>query len=81
MPNFEVVSWQALCTNRGAPPAALSRLSQALATTLARPETRKRLTDQGFQLHVMSAPDATAFARAERIRWAKVVKQIGIEPQ
>ena len=81
MPNFEVVSWQGLCTNAGAPPAALSRLRNALATTLAQPETRKRLTDQGFQLYVMSADKAAAFARAERIRWAKVVKDLGIEPQ
>jgi tripartite-type tricarboxylate transporter receptor subunit TctC len=81
MPNFEVVSWQGLCTNAGAPPAALSRLRNALATTLAQPDTRKRFVDQGFQLYVMSADKAAAFVHAERIRWAKVVKQIGIEPQ
>ena len=81
MPNFEVVSWQGLCTNAGAPPAALSRLRDALATTLAQPDTRKRLVDQGFQLYVMSADKAAAFTRAERIRWAKVAKDIGIQPQ
>ena len=68
MPNFEVVSWQGLCTNAGAPPAALSRLRNALATTLAQPDTRKRLVDQGFQLYVMSADMATVFVRAERTR-------------
>jgi tripartite-type tricarboxylate transporter receptor subunit TctC len=81
MPNFEVVSWQALCTNAGAPQAALGRLRDALATTLARPDTRKRLVDQGFQLYVMGADEAVAFARAERTRWAKVAKELGIEPQ
>jgi tripartite-type tricarboxylate transporter receptor subunit TctC len=81
MPNFEVVSWQGLCTNAGAPPAALSRLRNALATTLAQPDTRKRLVDQGFQLYVMSADKAAAFVHAERTRWAKVVKEVGIEPQ
>ena len=81
MPNFEVVSWQGLCTNAGAPSAALSRLRDALATTLAQPETRKRLVDQGFQLYVMSADKAAAFTRAERTRWAKVAKDIGIQPQ
>jgi tripartite-type tricarboxylate transporter receptor subunit TctC len=81
MPNFEVVSWQGLCTNAGAPPAALTRLRNALGTTLAQPDTRKRLVDAGFQLYVMSADKAAAFIHAERTRWAKVVKEIGIAPQ
>jgi tripartite-type tricarboxylate transporter receptor subunit TctC len=81
MPTFEVVSWQGLCTNAGAPAAALRRLSEALATTLAQSETRKRLVDQGFQLYVMPAAEAAAFARTERARWAKVVKDLGMEPQ
>jgi len=81
MPNFEVVSWQALCTNAGAPAAALRRLRNALATTLAQSQTRKRLVDQGFQLYVMSADKAAEFVHSERTRWAKVVKALGIEPQ
>jgi tripartite-type tricarboxylate transporter receptor subunit TctC len=81
MPDFEVVSWQGLCTNAGAPPAALRRLRNALATTLAQPDTRKRIVDSGFQLYVMSADKAAAFIHAERTRWAKVVKQVGIAPQ
>jgi tripartite-type tricarboxylate transporter receptor subunit TctC len=81
MPNFEVVSWQGLCTNAGAPAAALSRLRNVLAKTLAQPDTRKRLVDQGFQLYVMPADKATAFVHAERTRWAKVVKELGIAPQ
>jgi tripartite-type tricarboxylate transporter receptor subunit TctC len=81
MPDFEVVSWQGLCTNAGAPAAALRRLRNALSTTLAQPDTRKRIVDSGFQLYVMSADKAAAFIHAERTRWAKVVKQVGIAPQ
>jgi tripartite-type tricarboxylate transporter receptor subunit TctC len=81
MPDFEVVSWQGLCTNAGAPQAALARLRSALAATLEQPDTRKRLVDQGFQLHVMPAEQFAAFTRLERAKWAKVVKAMGIEPQ
>src|SRR5215510_4100261 len=35
MPDFEVVSWQGLCTNARAPQAALARLRAALAAVLA----------------------------------------------
>ena len=81
MPDFEVTSWQGLCTQAAVPPAALARLRAALTAVLEQPETRKRLVDQGFQLHIMPADKFAEFARAERARWAKVVKAIGIEPQ
>ena len=79
--DFEVVSWQGLCTNAGAPQAAIARLRTALATVLAQTDTRKRLVDQGFRMHVMPAEQFAAFARSERARWTKVAKAIGIEPQ
>jgi tripartite-type tricarboxylate transporter receptor subunit TctC len=81
MPDFEVVSWQGLCTNAGSPLAAIRRLRNALGTTLEHPDTRKRIVDSGFQLYIMSADKGAAFAHAERVRWAKIVKQVGIAPQ
>ena len=81
LPDFEVTSWQGLCTQAGVPQAALARLRAALEAALAQPDTRKRLADQGFQPHPMSADKFAVFARAERAKWAKVVKAIGIEPQ
>src|SRR4029079_11336828 len=55
VPDFEVVSWQGLCTNAGAPRRVLRQLRTALATALAQSETQKRITDLGFQLHVLPA--------------------------
>jgi len=81
IPDFEVISWQGLCTISGTPPAALARLRSALAAVLAQPEMRKRLATAGFQPHPMSADEFATFVRAERAKWAKVVKDIGIQPQ
>jgi tripartite-type tricarboxylate transporter receptor subunit TctC len=81
LPDFEVVSWQGLCTNAGSPQGAIERLRGALATTLAKPDTRKRITDQGFRLHVLPADKFVQFAAAERARWGKLVKDIGVAPQ
>ena len=80
-PDFEVTSWQMLCTNAGAPQAAIAKLQKSLAAVLAQPVVRKRLVDQGFQLQAMSPDEATAYARKEQAKWAKVVKAIGITPQ
>ncbi|HEX2826176.1 MAG TPA: tripartite tricarboxylate transporter substrate binding protein [Burkholderiales bacterium] len=81
LPDFEVVSWQGLCTNAGAPQAALKRLRGALATALAQPDTQKRIMEQGFQMYVMPADTAAAFMKGERTRWARLVKQLGVPQQ
>ena len=80
-PNFEVISWQGLCTNTGTPSAALERLRAALHTALAQPDVVKRITDLGFRPHVLPAEKFETFARAERARWGKLVKELGIAPQ
>jgi tripartite-type tricarboxylate transporter receptor subunit TctC len=78
-PDFEVVSWQGLCTNNGSPAIALERLRSALAAILAQPEIRKRIADHGFRPHVLPADKFAVYARAERERWSKLVKEIGIQ--
>jgi tripartite-type tricarboxylate transporter receptor subunit TctC len=81
VPDFEVISWQGLCTSSGAPQQALERLRTALDAVMALPETRKRINDQGFRIHTMSAEQFAAYVRSERLKWAKAVKDIGIEPR
>jgi tripartite-type tricarboxylate transporter receptor subunit TctC len=81
MSDFEVISWQGLCSPAGVPQAALARIQAALTAALALPDTRKLIAAQGFQLHPMPAEKFATFVRAERAKWAKVVKDIGIEPQ
>lgn len=81
MPDFEVVSWQGLCTNGGTPKPVLARLRSALSQVLAQPDTRKRLLGQGFQLYIKPAEEAAVFIRGERDRWAKVVKELRIPQQ
>jgi tripartite-type tricarboxylate transporter receptor subunit TctC len=81
MPDFEVISWQGLCTQSAVPNESVERIRSALAAVLKGPDTRKRITDQGFQLHIMPADRFAAFIRAERAKYAKIVKDIGIAPQ
>jgi tripartite-type tricarboxylate transporter receptor subunit TctC len=81
MPDFEVISWQGLCTPRGTPKPAVERLRTALHKALQRPVTRKQLADQGIQTEGRTADEFAAFIRSEHAKWAKVVKAIGIEPK
>jgi tripartite-type tricarboxylate transporter receptor subunit TctC len=81
MPGFEVISWQGLCTPAGVSEAALARLRSSLAAVLALPETRKQLADQGMQPTPLMAEKYAEFIRSERAKWAKLVKDVGIDPQ
>jgi tripartite-type tricarboxylate transporter receptor subunit TctC len=81
IPGFEVISWQGLCTPAGVPKALVARLRAALAAALALPDTKKRLAEQGINPGTLTAEQFAAFIRSERTKWAKVVKDVGIEPQ
>jgi tripartite-type tricarboxylate transporter receptor subunit TctC len=81
MPGFEVISWQGLCTPADAPKPVLARLRSGLAAVLAQADTKKQLSDQGMQPKALMAEKFSAFIRAERDKFAKVVKDAGINPQ
>jgi tripartite-type tricarboxylate transporter receptor subunit TctC len=81
MPGFEVISWQGLCTPAGVPSAVLARIRSGLEAALAQPEVNRQLADQGMQLTPLMAEKFAAFVRSERAKWAKVVKDVGIDPQ
>ena len=81
MPGFEVISWQGLCTPAGVSEAVLGRIRNGLEVAMEQPEVRKQLADQGMQLTPLMAGKFAAFVRSERAKWAKVVKDVGIEPQ
>ena len=80
-PGFEVISWQGVCTPTGSPKAAVERLRAALAAVLALPDTRKRLAEQGINPGSLTAEQFAKFIRSEREKFAKAVKDAGIEPQ
>ena len=81
MPGFEVISWQGLCTPAGVPKPVLTRLRGALEAALAAPATQKQLADQGVHSKPLVGEQYAAFIRAERAKWAKLVKDVGIPPQ
>jgi len=80
MPDFEVISWQGLCTPSGAPKAVHDRLRPALTAALARPDTRKHFAAQGVIMDARDSDQFGTFISSERAKWAKVVKDVGIVP-
>jgi len=79
--DFEVGTWSALIGPKGVPAEVVQKINAAVAAVLADPALRQRLVDDGAEVQSMSSPELGTFMRAENVRWVKVVKDAGIQPQ
>jgi tripartite-type tricarboxylate transporter receptor subunit TctC len=81
-PGFEYVGWFALLAPAGTPPDAVQRMNREMDRVLADPEIAQRLYDLGLVNEGAGTPESlNSFLRAERERWAKLVKEIGLQPE
>ena len=79
--DFEVGTWSALIGPKGLPAEVVQKIHSAVAAILADPAMRQRLIDDGAEVATMSSAELGTFMRAENVRWVKVVKDAGIQPQ
>ena len=81
-PGFEYVGWFALLAPTGTPPAVIQRVNRDMERVLTDPDMAQRLFDFGLVNEGAGTPDSlNEFLRAERERWAKLVKEIGLQPE
>jgi tripartite-type tricarboxylate transporter receptor subunit TctC len=81
-PGFEYVGWFALLAPAGTPAAILQRVNRDMDKVLTDPEIAKRLFDLGLVNEGAGTPESlNEFLKAERERWAKLVKEIGLQPE
>ena len=78
-PGYEVVAWNALYAPRGTPAQVLATINAAMHTALARPETRQRLLELGFEPAGGAPGDLANFAKSERTKWGPVIKSAGLK--
>ncbi|HUN70051.1 MAG TPA: tripartite tricarboxylate transporter substrate-binding protein [Burkholderiales bacterium] len=80
-PGFEYVGWFALLAPAGTPAHAVQRMNREMDRVLADPEVAQRLYDLGLVNEGAGTPESLSeFLRAERERWARLVKEIGLQP-
>ena len=77
MPGFETGSWQGIVAPAATPPDVVRKMHAAVMAILATPEMKGRLDQAGAEVRAMSPEEFGGFIRAERDRWAKVVKASG----
>jgi len=81
-PGFEYVGWFALLAPTGTPAAVIQRTNRDMDKVLTDEEMAKRLFDLGLVNEGAGTPESlNEFLRAERERWAKLAKDIGLQPE
>ena len=76
--DFEVSVWFGLLAPGGTPAAIVNRLNQELAKAVTAPDIRDRFAAGGIEPMASTPEQFAAFARAETVRYAKVIKDANI---
>lgn len=78
---YDLAGWGAVFAPAGTPPEIVAKLSDAIRAALARPEMRARFLALGLDPAPSSAAELGTFLRAELMKWEKLVKEAGIQPE
>ncbi|HEX4326036.1 MAG TPA: tripartite tricarboxylate transporter substrate-binding protein [Burkholderiales bacterium] len=84
LPGFSVTIWHGLYAPRGTPAAVQEKLNAALRAALKDPELIKREEAVGITVVTddrLTPAGHRKFFEAEAVRWAKVIKEAGIQPE
>jgi tripartite-type tricarboxylate transporter receptor subunit TctC len=82
LPAAEHIAWFGVFVPAGTPKALVSKLATDVKTVLRDPLTRQRFESQGAEVVDNSSPEAFAtLVRSEHARFAKLIKEAGIQPQ
>ena len=81
LPGYEAVQWYGLLAPAGTPREIIARLHAETVATLRAPDSAKRLAGDGAEVIAGTPEEFAAFIAAETVKWAKVVKAAGIQPE
>jgi tripartite-type tricarboxylate transporter receptor subunit TctC len=79
LPGFDVTTWYGLVAPAGVPDAIVNKLSAEVATILARPEVRDRLTAAGTEPQSMTPQEFAGFIAGEQAKWRKLIADVGLK--
>jgi tripartite-type tricarboxylate transporter receptor subunit TctC len=82
VPGYEAVQWYGLLAPAGTPREIVLRLHAVVVKVLQEPEIRKRFADDGAEATPSATPEAFGeIIRTDLAKWAKVVKESGIQAE
>jgi tripartite-type tricarboxylate transporter receptor subunit TctC len=80
LPGYVVITWYGVFAPAGTPPAIVNRLHADTVKAMQTPDTRSKLEGIGADGTVSRSPEEfAALVRADTVRYAKIVKDIGLK--
>ena len=81
VPGFSVNNWIGLFAPAGTPVDIVNRFNAEVLKVMESPEVQKRMESEGARFTRKSPEEFGQFVRAETVKWAKVLKDAGIQPE
>jgi tripartite-type tricarboxylate transporter receptor subunit TctC len=81
-PGLEVTApWVGVLAPAGTPTPTINRLAEEIRKSLAKPEIRARMREQGAVIIGDTPAEFAAFLRKDQERWARVIKASGVKAE
>ncbi len=81
LPGFEAVSFFGVAVPSGVPQPVLNKLNAEMARIITAPDMLEQLRQQGADAVGDTQAEFTAFFRKQMSKWAKVIKEAGLQAQ
>ena len=79
MPDLLIENWYGMIAPAQTPPAVIAELNKIATQAMADPSVKEKLADQGLTLEPQTPDEFRALIAAESKKWAKVIKDAGVE--
>ncbi|MBI4189404.1 MAG: tripartite tricarboxylate transporter substrate binding protein [Betaproteobacteria bacterium] len=79
-PGFDVRAWMGVLAPAGTPRNTVDRIYDTLTKVLATPRIRDGLKKEGLDTSSVTPAEFLAYIKAQRVFWAKVIKEAAIKP-
>ncbi len=81
IPGFDALSWVGISGPAGLPREIVDVLAAELHAFVARPDIEDKLANMGAQVIWVGPSEMPRFMETELVRWTRMVKDAGIEPE
>jgi len=81
LPGFEVVGWYGLAAPAGTPKDVVAKLNADLNTALKSPQLIEQFHKLGYEPIGDTPDECAARIKGEVVRWSKIIRAAGIQPQ
>jgi tripartite-type tricarboxylate transporter receptor subunit TctC len=79
--SFDMDSWAAMFAPANTPPEIVTRLNRELRKIIDNPEVNAKMAAMGFEAFSSSPEELGDFVKVQLVKWTKMIKDAGIEPE